>query len=690
MFRKDIQALRAFAVAAVILFHAGVPFIHSGFVGVDVFFVISGYLIIGMLVSEFQEHGQIRLLAFFGRRARRLLPASAAVLLFVVGMSWWSLGAQEGQRALKDVIAASFYSANLRFAANAMDYWAPASVSPIVHYWSLGVEEQFYIVFPLLLAALVLAIRGLKVRLFELILCLIVLTSFWLMWNQTSTGNPWAFYGPQCRAWEFAIGGIAATVGHRHQLRNRELARKLWWLCATGLLASAFMFNEGTLWPSQLTALPVLCCALLLWAGDTSVTQVELSPRITQFRWVQNLGSWSYSIYLWHWPLLFFAARIFTPTQANPSKMPLVIAIPVIAVSLLLAKLTYSYVENPIRNSDKFRRSPKRSLSAGLAISLAVSLTATAAIAFPAGRLSTTPYANITDAKAVGIVNPSWVQQIIDANTPPVLASDVQKLNQKQVASARFDMPRTYSDGCHAGVDQSSLPAHCTYGNPQAKFLIASFGNSHANQYFDAILQAATANNSRFLSMTHSGCSVADVTFLKGSRPWAACNQWRKNAVKELLKQKPDILFVVSTLKTLDVVDPLTNHASTQARGALLYKQGFRRLIHTFTSAGIKVIVIRDTPFFPQDPIDCLSARVVSACTQLLKPYLPVTKFSTAAVAGLANAVGIDLTQTFCSPSLCPAVRDGVIVWRDGNHLTDTYVNKLGSIFTGIVRHELQ
>ena len=694
MIRKDIQALRAYAVGVVVIYHAGFLIanhrpVRSGFIGVDIFFVISGYLIIGMMVSEYVKTGGLHLLNFVARRARRLIPAAAVVLLFTLIATWFLVPGLEGQRAALDIQAASFYFANLRFAAISMDYWAPQSVSPVIHFWSLGVEEQFYIMFPALMALLILIRRNLKLWTLVGVLAIISVGSFLLMCNQMSVGDQFGFYSPLSRAWEFALGGIVAILGRNLQPRNLQFVRIARLVAILGLVYSAVGFSSKVIWPGPQTFIPVLSTMLLLWVGGSDVALANRGPKLFELEFVQKLGTWSYSIYLWHWPLLFLAVRVFQPSAKSPEELKLVIVVPMVLLSVVLAAATYRWVENPLRNAPSLKVSARKSLAMGLGLSILVAGAATVAYANPNDQKSSKPIIDLSNLKSAKISNPDWVSSLIAANAPKLTSTSSVVLTPSEINAARSDFPRTSKNGCHTSSANPELPKGCVFGTSKTGRLVTLFGNSHANQYFEGIFASAQSNDAKVLSLTRSACSVAEVEFVLGQKPWALCNTWRENAITEIIKTKPDVLFVASTAKA-SIIDPKTGVvAATDARGKELYLAGFKQMIERFTRVGIKVVVIRDSPDFDLNALDCLSARTVSACTQPLVPFFPSARYSSDAVTDVPNAIGVDLTKAFCTSKVCPAVRDGQIVWRDTHHLTSTYTKLLSPIFSGIIKHEL-
>ena len=360
-----------------------------------------------------------------------------------------------------------------------------------------------------------------------------------------------------------------------------------------------------------------------------------------------------------------------------------------VLLSIVLAAATYRWVENPLRNAPSLKASSSKSLALGLGLSILVAGAATVAYANPNDRTSSKPINDLSNLKSAKISNPDWVSNLITDTAPKLTSTSGIVLTPGEIKAARSDFPRTSKNGCHTSSAKPELPKGCVFGTSKTGRLVTLFGNSHANQYFEGIFASAQDNDAKVLSLTRSACSVADVEFVLGQKPWAVCNTWRENAIAEIIKSEPDILFVASTAKA-SIIDPKTGVvAATDARGKELYLAGFQRMIDRFSQAGINVVVIRDSPDFDLSALDCLSARTVSACTQPLVPFLPSARYSSGAVAGVPNAIGVDLTQSFCTNKVCPAVRDGQIVWRDTHHLTSTYAKLLSPIFSGIIKHEL-
>src|SRR3954464_9447717 len=313
-FRPDIEGLRAVAVLAVVLFHAGVPGLPGGFVGVDVFFVISGFLITGMLWREVERTGTVRLARFYGPRARRLLPAGVLVIAATAAAVAWLLPPLRARTVLGDGVASALYVANYRFAVQGTDYLAADTPpSPFQHYWSLGVEEQFYLLWPALLVGTAwLAGRrspgARKVVAAVGVLTLVTAGSFVLSLWWTHSSPPWAYFSLPSRAWELGVGGLVALTVPAWRRLPPTVAATAGWAGLAAVLASCCLLDEGTPFPGTAALLPVLGTALLLGAGSR---RTSWGPAVVLERPpVRRIGRWSYSWYLWHWPVLVLAPTL--------------------------------------------------------------------------------------------------------------------------------------------------------------------------------------------------------------------------------------------------------------------------------------------------------------------------------------------------------------------------------------------
>jgi peptidoglycan/LPS O-acetylase OafA/YrhL len=483
----EIQGLRALAATLVLIFHA--KFVSGGFIGVDIFYVISGFLITGLLLKELNTTGQISLKAFYLRRSKRLLPASFLVL-FITGLFAWVVLPPISRGSIgRDLIATTLYISNYLFAWWQNDYQnLNATPSPFIHYWSLAVEEQFYLFWPLFIIALAKLKSAHK---FLIGFSLITITTFVLGVWLTMVAPIWAFYSLPTRAWELSIGALIALLP-----ALRRQSRSLPIFGAIALLISAFWFNERTSFPGAYALLPVLGTAALLSSIGSWPKPLKwlASNRISVW-----LGKISYPLYLWHWPVLILPisllARDLTISERTIALL----------TTVILADLTNRYFEDPIRSRDV---SPRRIVMTGIT-AMALSLLG-----------------------GIGIANSTTSALLIQG---------------KQVALAKVEAkPIIYGNGCHLNYREYVSPK-CEFGEMKSKRTVILYGDSHAAQWFPALEKLALEKGFRLISLTKSSCPSIDVERESvGAFKMSNCVAWRQNVVERISQLKPDLIILSS------------------------------------------------------------------------------------------------------------------------------------------------
>ncbi|HWJ09936.1 MAG TPA: acyltransferase, partial [Nocardioides sp.] len=363
-FRSDIQGLRALAVGLVILAHAGFRSAAGGFIGVDVFFVISGFLIIGLLLREAGESGRISIVDFYARRARRVIPAATVVLVVTAVAAAYVLPLVRGVEVIKDAVWAAFFAANIRFSLVETDYFSQGEPpSPVQHYWSLAVEEQFYIVIPVLLLLVALVVRrrspDLSVearrralrRAVVVVLGVVTLASLAWSVHVTAVSPTGAYFSTAARAWELGIGGLAATALWGSTPRLGRWATEALLVAGLAMIAWATLaFDARTAVPGSIVLVPVVGAALMLVAGGTTAAPDTFLFRLFSIGPARVIGDWSYSLYLWHFPVLRLAQEHWG--EPRLSRPHLVVAL---ALVLVLSAASYHFVEQPFRKGVRWR-----------------------------------------------------------------------------------------------------------------------------------------------------------------------------------------------------------------------------------------------------------------------------------------------------------------------------------------------
>jgi len=670
MLRLDIQGLRAVAVMSVVVYHLWSGALPGGFVGVDIFFVISGFLITSHLLHTSPRSGR-DLASFWGRRVRRLLPASLLVLLgTLVAML---LVAPETQWAstARQVVASALYVENWQLATESVDYLRAGDLpTPVQHFWSLSVEEQFYLVWPvliLLVAALARLLRRHVTRVIAVAMAVTTLVSLLVSVWLTEHDPAVAYFSTPVRIWELAAGGLLAAMATMSS--GRRSGGRLWWsLMAMGGLGAiglaAWTFSVQTPFPSWRAVLPVGGCVAVIAAGTfhgrTGVSKLlERQP-------LPFIGDISYSIYLWHWPLI-----VLVPYVSGGRLGPLDQAA-ILVVTLVLAVLTKRFVEDPFRRPGRswIRRGPFRLAAVGMAVVLVAGVGVLHEVQ------SRREDALSTLAAAVDAADGCFGAAAL-ALGPQLCPS---KPNLRPVpfpAQAKVDRTVAYADNCWEYPPFAGTRT-CVYGNPDAKVSIALVGNSHAGHWLSTLQELMGAYDVKITTYLASGCNITTARMRWEPRSdGTGCLEWAERVVRETTTHDFD-LVVTSAIQTR-----VPDAAASKEEGRVLAQAGHRDMLERWASAGVDVLVLRDTPHVPSKigPIpDCVATHEhdVSQCSGPREQWLQADPLADAAAAMNSPAVTtVDLTDRFCDARTCYGVAGGVVVFYDANHMTQTYANTL-------------
>ena len=651
-FRPDIQGLRAVAVLLVVLNHAGIPGLSGGYVGVDVFFVISGFVISRGLLERLAKTGRIDLPRFYADRARRILPASLTVILLTAAAAFVLVSPLRLRAILGDAIAAALYVPNVRFALEKTDYLAGTAPSPFQHFWSLGVEEQFYLFWPVLLLGVFL-LSGRRMPRLTLIVAALALTSFAACLLLTQTAQPWAFFSLPTRAWELMAGALVALA----PLPRLRAAPALGWLGLAGILAAAVLFSDETVYPGWFALVPVVGAMLVIGFG-AQASRVAVG-RVLGIRPLVFVGAISYSLYLVHWPLLVLAHE--QTGLATP--LPLGYSIGLAAASVPLAYLLYRFVETPFRRR---RPAPRRALvRSGVATVtvLAVLLGAGPAVAMIP--LST----DRSVAAAPASPNPR-ATPFVPSNLRPSLDD------------ATLDTGDLYTDGCQQGMADSTVLS-CSFGDPDSQTVIALFGDSHAGRWFPALKDAAARLGARVETFTKSRCRSVDTEAAWAATQNAGCTQWRTDVLARLRAHPPTVIVLANHLGP-------TVGRSFEAETAD-WERGFTRSIEQLPTSS-RVVTVADTPEFASSPALCLSAHLDDAERCAAPRDEAFNRAIAAADVAVSARLGtghIDLTDYFCDARECPPIIGRTLVYSDEHHMTASYSALLGRPLAEALRLQL-
>ncbi|WP_203721579.1 acyltransferase family protein [Streptomyces coelicoflavus] len=658
--RLDIQGLRAVAVSLVVVAHSGVSALAGGYVGVDVFFVISGFLITSLMLREWSRDGRISLGRFYARRALRLLPASTLVVVATLAGSWLFLGPLRFADYAKDAIASAWYVVNFRLAEAGTDYFnTDVPPSPFQHFWSLAVEEQFYLIWPIVL---IIALKLFRRRaLLTIPLLALAAVSFALNLTLTESSPSWAYFGSQGRIWELAVGALVALAANRLDAIPRPVAVALSWAGLGAIMYAAVVFDDHTVFPGHNAAIPVLGAAAVLAGGAAAdrygaAAVLSLRPAV----WV---GGVSYAWYLWHWPLI-----VIVPAAAGFGEHDGPLRLVAALCGLPLAWLTLHLIENPMRFHRAFKARAGRGLSLGLGLSAVAAAAAVVAVQFPPSLTSGGERQNTKETIAEATDHLAALTRLLEEpadKLPSNLEPSLHDVAYKRTA--------VYTDDCALTTEDEKQTQPCLYGDTSAERTVVLFGDSHVAQWFPALDAIARKHHWRLYSLTKNACKVAQITIEYNKGPYSTCDDWRAVTLDKILKMDPDLVITGSSnsAKLWGEGDTATEWGKGQA-------ETYRRLHQD----GIQVLTLLDNPWPKNNAVDCAVAHPndLSACARSRSdadPKPDVTKALVAA-AKAEDVTVIDPYDWVCAPSgNCPILVGNTMVYRDYGHLADGFVDAL-------------
>jgi peptidoglycan/LPS O-acetylase OafA/YrhL len=653
-FRPDIEGLRAIAVILVLLDHAGLAQVSGGYVGVDVFFVLSGFLITGLLLKETRETGSISIRSFYARRARRLLPAATLVLLVTVLLSYELFGQLRANRVAEDARWAALFASNFRSIQQGTDYLgAQQEPSPLQHFWSLAVEEQFYFVWPLLILLLASVAKGVPMRLkLGVALTLIIGASFAYSVHLTSVDRTTAYFSPLPRASELAAGALLAVVSPWLLRVPRMAGIVASWAGVAVILWSAVTFDAHTVFPGAAMAVPVVGALLAVAGGSIAPGGgAEVVLARSPMQWT---GQMSYGIYLWHWPVILLAAGY--AGRELSVRENLLLYVPAIAV----AAITFSVIEDPIRSAKSLRQRPEL-VSVGLGVALVAASFGTVSAMMGANQLA----GEKTDAQiAIEVPSTEGVLRAVSAGAD---VTDWPEQPQRIVNEA-------YSDECDV-TRRDTTSSLCEFGNLDADRTVVMFGDSHGTMWIPALDRIGKEHNWKVIQLTKPGCVAPDLQIWSNSlgREYAECDQWRDWAVSQITDIEPDVLLVTSAGKGIYLAD---GGEPTQDGLDDAWRAGLGSTLDAVAPHAGRVVVIGDMAYPTQPGIDCLTENAgnVSACnTPVEQAVLADHNRAEQETAEAHGAEYIDIIPWFCTQETCPAVIGDLTVHRDAMHINENY-----------------
>jgi len=667
--RTDIQGLRAIAVSLVLVYHLAPNSLTGGFTGVDVFFVISGFLITLHLLEHIPQHPR-DLALFWSRRVRRLLPASLLVLAFTLAGSRMVSPETQWANTARQARGAALYVVNWLLARDAVDYLAAENApSPVQHFWSLSVEEQFYFVWPVLILVLAALARALRRKPLPIVFAgLAVLVVASLAWSvhETATDPPAAYFVTPTRVWELGIGGLLATFTliRPGQLRS-SAATPLAWCGLAAIAWTAATYTGETPFPGWQAAVPVLGTAAVI-AAQPEHGGLSPGPALA-LRPVQWLGDISYSVYLWHWPLIV----LVPDTTGHP--LSWLDRGAIVVGTLVLAWLTKLFVEDRFRAAQWGVPLRKPFALAAAAMAVVVGLAGVQLVEVT----QRTDRAAAALARGLAGHSSCFGARALDHPTacPPVAYADVVPA-PIEAAQDKSDAYDVQANGHDCWSYRPNFPSkQCMFGDTTSRTNVVLVGNSHAGQWLPALQRIASTQHLKITTMLASRCAMADLRQqFDTTRDSTKCLDWVHRTIEQVVALKPALAVLTNRISV-----PAEGQSLSDSEGA--YQDGYTAVLRTWLAAGLRILVIRDTPApGPVRVPDCVARAKTSyeECDGTREDWLPsAPEVQAVGLLSDPRATLVDLTDHICAPHICHAVTGGVVTYFDGSHLTATFAATL-------------
>ncbi len=689
-FRPDIEGLRAVAVGLVVVLHFGVTGVSGGYVGVDVFFVISGFLITSLLIDEVRSTRRVSILAFYGRRARRILPAACFVIAVTVVVAYLRLGALSGRATAIDGQWAAGFAANFRFIRQGTDYFATnLPPSPLQHYWSLAVEEQFYLVWPTVLFALVAFGRRLGRATMTLQIGIVAIVAVSLAWSvHLSRINPTnAYFSPLTRAWELGAGALVAVFSIVISRAPAGLRAAATWIGLGMIAVAAFALSASTVFPGYAALLPVGGTALAIGGGiGQPARNAGVVLGWAPLRW---LGKISFSLYLWHWPVIVIAEERSATPLSNVARVACAV------FTLVLSIATYYAIEHPLRSTKLLRvanpsnswersRKPLAVGAAAIVVAVSVSVYTNNRAAFAINRAD-----RATPAKGSGLEPASSLRTVSGLSAKDQVTSLQQQVHtlvqqglaldkvpvdvMPPVTKVRLD-PRFTP--CLQRRNETDVKP-CVFGQTTSSRILVDFGDSHAMHWAPALDIYAKQAGYRLVTVFKIACPVPSLQQFSQQGPYPACTTWRANALKYIQSLRPAVVVMTFSFDNLLLGKP---------PNLKLWGTGLATSVRALRLSGARIVQIGNNPTLEQDPGLCLSrpgANPKSCTTTFGYRESGATE---RAVDQSFGATYIDVEPWFCVDGKCPVIIDKRVAYRDVQHLSPEYVSDLVPILSATLR----
>ncbi|WJP98218.1 acyltransferase family protein [Macrococcus bovicus] len=636
-FRPEIEGLRVIAALLVAVYHIWLGKVSGG---VDVFFVVSGFLITTSLLSKVRRTGTVNFFDFIFGLLRRLVPAAFFILFTVIVLSYFFLPEVQWSQTIKEIFASAFYYENWQLAYTATDYLDHTNAkSPVQHFWAMSIQGQFYIIWFLLIWLAIWSAKWMKTTvkkpLFILFLILFAV-SFVFSVYLTAINQPWAYFDTRTRVWEFALGGLLCLLLTRIKLPHM-LAGLLGWLGLLMLVSCGLMLNVSSLFPGYVALWPTLAAVFILISGENpSKFGVE---KLLGTAWMVKLGALSYGFYLWHWVVLTFY-HVFKEVK----HVPLTDGLLILAGSLLLSWLTTRFVERPLRKLKFPNKSARTALLLGSLLAIVAGSNA-----FWFYQMSSD---QVADQKLIGSDDYPGARSIDMDNVP-------QKDYLPEAEAIKNDKADPYTDGCHVAAGDPVVKV-CEYGvTENYDYTVALVGSSHAAHWQPALVKMAEKNKIRVLNITKSGCRFSTY---KAKQP--SCIAWNQHVIDKIVAEKPDIVFANADVGYWNIHE---------------VPVGYIEQFEALNKKGIEVFGVRDTPYFRKDVPTCVNQYGADSpkCQTKREVLFPEPSDWAKLKNPPENVHVFDYTDFFCDEEVCRPVIGNVMVYVDNGHISRSYMETL-------------
>lgn len=645
-YRPEIEGLRVVAALLVAIYHIWMMRVSGG---VDVFFVVSGFLITTSLLSKYARDGYIKFTTFILGLLKRLLPNALIVLIFVVIAGYFILPEVRHSETIREVIASLFYFENWQLAVTGTDYLDQNNEkSPVQHFWAMSIQGQFYIIWFLIISLAIFLNKKMKIdfkKLFAIVLSVLFILSFGYSIYLTEVNQPWAYFDTRTRVWEFAIGGILMLVIFKIKI-PQVISLIIGWIGLAGLISTGLILEVETSFPGYVALWPIVSAVLIMLAGQNpSNFGVE---KFLGSKLMIKLGGLSYGLYLWHWPLLAFYYVIF-----DTHNVSLISGILLILLSLLLSYLSTSFIEKPIA---RFVTEKQYSIKAFTPVLSMIGVLVLALAMW----IGFNKYQSSLADQFKG-----------DPNYPGALASteefeDLEEVDPiPDLGSLKSDKAEPYTDGCHVSPGVSEVGI-CEYGEVEDyDYTVALVGGSKSTHWLPSLQSFAEDDSIRILNVTKSGCQ-----FSYGSENDDRdqdCIDWNENVINDLSSENPDLVVTLADTGSVKQDE---------------VPEGYINQFNRLNEHGIEVMAIRDTPYFDKNVSECLGKNGVESkeCDMETSDFSPDEAAWEKLDNPPENVHYVDYSEYICKDGTCPAVIGNIVAYIDKSHMSATFNETFGPI----------